>query len=395
MRRVRAFQTSGFGLEHRVVLSSSATATAAVATAADVAANQVALSAFGEDVQQGSQSTLTIDFGTQAASGPNSAATVVLPAVAYSASLGFGWLSNAGKVEIQNGVASGRSGDFEVDVPPGTYDVTITPAASANISSGSEVTAFARGNTLGGPEAFFSDPGPAHPVTLQTQVFPTGAGNGLTVAMNGGFALASVQITPVHVDGAVGPFTPTQPAPPAGAALDLSGAHGHVSISGTAQSSVLVPESGTITWDPKNGAAEGQSANTLENWALEFPQSVQGRALNDASAATVTGTIATTSNASVKNTAGMITIKTPKGHLKLTVSGPAGTAVPFSQLSSPVPLTYHIDGGTGAFRGAKGSGTVDVNMTLTGQSVEGVVTKGVLDPSLAEGMVTFRIHTGT
>ena len=33
-------------------------------------------------------------------------------------------------------------------------------------------------------------------------------------------------------------------------------------------------------------------------------------------------------------------------------------------------------------------------MTLTGQSVEGSVTDGVLDPSLAEGVLTFTFQTG-
>jgi hypothetical protein len=393
MRRVRAFKPSCLGLERRVVLSSSVTAAAAAATAGNAAANQAALSAFAREVQQGGLRALTVNFGTPAASSPPG--TVVLPAAAYSASLGYGWLSNPSAVQIQDGVASGRSADFEIDVPPGTYDVTVSPVASPNISAGSEVTAFSTGNTIGGPGAFFADPGPAQPVTLRTQVFQTGAGNGLTVAMDGGFAVGSVQITPVQAAGAMGPFTLRQPAPPAGAGLSLSGAHRHSSISGTAQASVFIPEGGTITWDPKNGAAQTQSANTAENWALEFPPTVQGGDLNTTAGASVSGVIDTISNASIKNTGGTLTIHTPQGRLQLVVKGPARTALPFDDLTRSVALTYKIHGGTGAFRGAKGSGTVDVNMTMTGQSVEGTVTEGVLNPSVAEGVLTFTFQTGT
>jgi hypothetical protein len=77
------------------------------------------------------------------------------------------------------------------------------------------------------------------------------------------------------------------------------------------------------------------------------------------------------------------------------VKGPANTAVPFDELSSSVTLTYQVRGGTGAFRDAKGSGSVDLNLTLTDQSVEGTVTDGALDPSIAEGTITLSFHPGT
>ena len=98
-------------------------------------------------------------------------------------------------------------------------------------------------------------------------MFQSGAGNGLSIALDGGFAVESVQITAVQAGEVVGPFTPTGAAPSATGAVDVSGGRGHLSISGVAQSSVLVPEGGTITWDAKNGAAEMPSTNTLDNWA--------------------------------------------------------------------------------------------------------------------------------
>ena len=51
--------------------------------------------------------------------------------------------------------------------------------------------------------------------------------------------------------------------------------------------------------------------------------------------------------------------------------------------------------GTGTFGGAKGSGFVDVSMTPTDQSVEGTVTTGALDPSVALGTLSFTFHPGS
>jgi hypothetical protein len=390
---LRNFRPALVGLETRVVPSGAAATAATVSAAGDPAANEAALSAFAGELQEGRTPTLTVDFGTPIASQP--AGTVVIPLAAYSSSLGYGWLSNPSKLQIQNGAVSGRSGDFEIDVPPGIYDITIAPATSSNISAGSQVTGFAAANTLGGPGAFFADNGPAKPVTLRTPVLQGGAGNGLIIAMDRGFAVQSVQITPVDVAGASGLFTPAQTAPTIGMPLNISGASGHPSIGGTAHSSVLIPESGTITWDPKNGGAEIESAESQSNWYLLFRQPVQGGAANIPSTASVTGDINAMSNTSQRSTSGTLAIHTPEGRINLSVKGQANTAVPFDDLSSSVPLTYTVRGGTGVFRHAKGSGAVELNMTLTEQSVEGIVTGGVLDPSIALGTITLTFQPGT
>ncbi len=390
MRRLRKFRPACLGLEGRVVPSGTA---ATMGAAGDPAANKAILTAFANQVREGLAPTLTVDFGTPAASEPTG--TVVMPDAAYSSSLGYGWLSNPGKLQIQNGAVTGRSGNFEIDVPPGTYDIQISPAASSNISAGSAVTAFAAGNTLGEPGVFFDDPGPAAPVSLRTSVLQSGAGNGLDIAMSGGFAVTSVQITPVQVSAPVGLFTPVASAPPLGTTLSVSGAGRRPSISGTSQSTVLVPESGTITWDPKNGASTIESADSQQNWYLDFRQPVQGGAPNVPSTASVTGLISTMSNVSQSSTSGTLTIHTPEGRLDLSVKGPVDTAVQFDELSSSVPLTYKVRGGTGAFRDARGSGSVDLNLTLTDQSVEGIVTDGALDPSIAEGTITVTFQPGT
>jgi hypothetical protein len=109
----------------------------------------------------------------------------------------------------------------------------------------------------------------------------------------------------------------------------------------------------------------------------------------------VTGLVDTMSNVSQSSTTGTLTIHTPHGRLNLSVKGPTHTAVPFDELLSSVPLSYTTRGGTGAFRSAKGSGSVDLNVTLIDQSVEGTVTGGVLHPSIALGTVTLTFHPGT
>ncbi len=388
-RRRRRVRPDSLGLEERVVLSGSGAASAAVASAGAPASNLAALAAFGEQARQGLTPTLTVRFGEATAS----AGTLVLPDASYSAGLGYGWLSNPGKITIRDGVATGRSGDFELDVPPGTYDVTVTPAASRDRGLDSQVTAFAAGDTLGGPGAFFSEP--PHAMTLRTTVLQAGAGNGLIVALNQGFAVRSIQVVPVPNAGPAALFTSIQPATAPGTGLDVSLSGRQVSIGGTAEAPVLLPESGTITFDPQDGAPLEPSANSPHNWALDFTRAAQQGIPNaPANNPTVGGIISAISNVSIRNTGGTLDINTPNGRVELVVHGPADTAVPFSDLTSSVALTYKVHGGTGVYRDAEGTGTVDVNLTLADQSVEGTVTGGAVDPSAAEGSLTLTFHAG-
>jgi hypothetical protein len=397
MRRLRAFRPACAALEERVVLSAAAATAAAVAPAGDPSANEAALSAFGQAVKQGTAPTLTVDFGTPSASQP--AGTVVMPAGAYSSNLGYGWISHFDPTQILDGAATGAAGDFEIDVPPATYDVTIAPATSSpSLSTGSQVTAFAADNPLGGPGAFFEDPGPG-PVTLRTTVFRSGANDGLNIAMDGGFAIQSVQVTPVPVTGAIGLFTPTQPAPAAGPALHIYRAGGKLAISGTAQSSIQLPESGTMTWNqkldqPESGSVNVPTADVQDNWNIGFPETTQYGDPNTQSRAPVTGVLEAIAGPTEVGTGGTFFLNTARGRLKLGVKGPANTALPYDELSSSMPLTYKIRGGTGAFRNASGSGTLDLDVTATDQSVEGTVTNGTFHPAVAEGTITLTFRPG-
>lgn len=387
MRRLRAFRPACAVLEGRIVLSGSA---AAVASAGGPGGNVAALAAFAQQVRQGQAPTLTVDFGTPSDASP--AGTIVMPAASYSPGLGYGWISDPGEVKVRGGVATGRSGDFEIDVPPGTYDVTVTPQAARDHDLNSLVTAFAAGDATGGPGAFFSDP--PHAVTVRTTVLQSGPGGGLTVALDGGFAVRSVRVTPVPGSGSVGIFTPAQPAPAPGPGLDVSLAGRRLSIDGTAQAPVLLPEGGTVTFDPATGAPSESSANDLHNWALDFTKAAQAGIPGASSTPTVGGILSAVSNVSIRTTSGTLDINTPQGRAVLVVHGPAGTAVPFDELASSVALTYSVRGGTGAYRGATGSGTVDVELTPVDQTVAGSVTGGIVTPSAAEGILTFTFNPG-
>ena len=72
------------------------------------------------------------DLGT--ATSPCATGYTAVPVVAYSAALGYGWLSTSGISAIDRGTSnpltrafhSGTSGTFEVAMPNGTYQVTPT-----------------------------------------------------------------------------------------------------------------------------------------------------------------------------------------------------------------------------------------------------------------------------
>jgi len=87
-----------------VVPSGASSAAAAVASAGNSAASQAAVSAFAEEVPQGLAPTLTGDFGIPATSEPGR--TVVMPDAACSSSLGYGWLSSPGKLQIQYSIGT-------------------------------------------------------------------------------------------------------------------------------------------------------------------------------------------------------------------------------------------------------------------------------------------------
>ncbi len=55
----------------------------------------------------------------------------------------------------------------------------------------------------------------------------------------------------------------------------------------------------------------------------------------------------------------------------------------------PLRLRGAVRGGTGEFRDAKGNGTVAVKLSVLDQSVDGTLAKGEVDPSVAEGTLTF------
>ena len=92
---------------------------------------------------------------------------------------------------------------------------------------------------------------------------------------------------------------------------------------------------------------------------------------------------------------GDVDINTSRGQLRLFVKNPSDTGLPLDSLATPTTLAYTVQGGTGSYRGATGSGTVDVSLTPTAESVEGIVNNGVLEPTDIAGTFTLTFHPGT
>ncbi len=89
---------------------------------------------------------------------------------------------------------------------------------------------------------------------------------------------------------------------------------------------------------------------------------------------------------------GGVDLNTPQGQLRLGVENPGQTGLDWSALETPTSLTYTVHGGTGAYRGATGSGTVAVSFTPTAESIEGIVSNGVLEPTDVAGTVTLNFQ---
>ncbi len=67
-----------------------------------------------------------------------------------------------------------------------------------------------------------------------------------------------------------------------------------------------------------------------------------------------------------------------------SLEAPEGRVV----LSAVANFNYTVRAGPGAYRGATGSGTVTMTFTPTGESIEGIVNYGVLEPADVAGTVT-------
>jgi hypothetical protein len=184
-----------------------------------------------------------------------------------------------------------------------------------------------------------------------------------------------------------------------------TGLEGRFVLSGSGATAAVVASAGdaasnqaalsAFAEEAQQGPSPTPSRNNPHNWGLVFTKAAQSGIPDAPSDPPVGGVLSAVSKVSIKNTGGLLDINTPQGQVELGVHGPADTALPFAELLSPVALTDKVHGGTGAFQGIKGSGTVDVELTPTGQSTEGTVTQGVLTPSDAEGTLTFTFNPGT
>ena len=109
------------------------------ASAGAAASSRATVASFAKQVRDGLSPTLTIDFGSQTT--PTPAGTINVPVVRYSSGLGYGWRGAAssamgpiGRLKASDGAIAGSNSDFEIDLPRGTYDVTVNLAAAANLA---------------------------------------------------------------------------------------------------------------------------------------------------------------------------------------------------------------------------------------------------------------------
>src|SRR5262249_28720425 len=172
-----------------------------------------------------SQTTFHLDLGTS--SSPVASGYQRVPLVNYSAAQGFGWQSTSGLSAVnRNGSAltrdfhSGPSGTFLVDLPNGTYNVTLTmgdaKATHDHVNVSAEgASVVSNLTTLAGQFAQ-----PTFQVTvadgqLTLDLVDTG-GSGSTFALNG------IDITPVGTNAVVANAGADQTAKE-GAAVQFSG----------------------------------------------------------------------------------------------------------------------------------------------------------------------------
>jgi hypothetical protein len=380
MNRRRGFGPRSLeALEGRVVLS-AVTNSAAVA-----ASGRATVAAFASQVRDGLTPTLTVNFGSQTTPAP--AGTINVGVVPYSAGQGYGWqrasswaVGPLSQLHATDGMITGKNSDFEIDLPKGTYDVTINLASQANPSSPlTQLEAYSRGNQQA-PDDYVHPTTPPT-VTLRATMTRDAPNDGLQVGLTYGFAIRSIQITPDPQLAGSGPYSEVQAAPANSSSIQVSPSNNQVAIAGTAQVGAL------------------DINNIPGNWNLNFPETQRDsyfRGLSSGkNAPDVEGALESVPAFIPAWGAGMggsVDLNTPQGQLRLSVQNPDHTGLDWSALETPTILSYTVQGGTGAYRKATGSGTVTMTFTPTAESIEGIVNNGELEPTDVAGTVSLNFQ---
>ncbi len=360
-------------------------AVAATPTAAST--DRATVASFANEVRDGLSPTLTVDFGSQTT--PTQVGTINVGVVPYSAGRGYGWrgaaswaIGRLSQLKATDGAITGKNSDFEIDLPKGTYDVTLNLAAEANPAPLTEIQVYSQGNQQAPLD--YVHPTTPQQVTLRATVTRDAPNHGLQVGLNYGFAIQSIQITPDPQLVGSGAYSETQAAPATSSSIQVSSSNNQVAITGTAQVAAL------------------DINNIPGNWNLNFPETQRDsyfRGLtNGKGAPAVEGALESVPAFIPAWGAGMggnVDLNTPQGQLHLGVDNPGHTGLDWSALESPTTLTYTVQGGTKAYRGATGSGTVAVSFTPTAESVEGIVNNGVLEPTDVAGTFTLTFDPST
>jgi hypothetical protein len=189
---------------------------------------------------------------------------------------------------------------------------------------------------------------------------------------------------PVQELAASGPYSSTQAAPATSSDIQVSPSNSQISVAGTSQVAALAIYNGPGVWTlsfQETTRHSNHNFTTSRRGAPALEGAIQSIISFDPGTTPIAG--------------GGIDINTPQGQLRLGVTYPGDTGLPLGSLATSTTLTYTVRGGTVSYRGASGSGTVDVSLTPTAESVEGIVNNGVLEPTDVAGTFTLTFHPGT
>lgn len=399
------FRPSVMALEGRLVLSAASSA----------GATNAILSAFQADVLRGVDSTLVFDFGP--GSSPVAPGAIGVGTALFSAKVGFGW--SGGRTQVRGiravdrhtvdpltrdfvettGRRSTTSPGFGVEVPDGLYDVTFVLGDPARARGPVSVEAGGGGHPNGGPVAngIATGAGETRRVTLRAIAENGQLDLGLVFPRGSGGALDAVEIRPVLHGAPVLRIAPTLP-PGSGRGVKPASLPAPVPVvldGGTPDdptihlSGVAVSPAHIVVGDPPD-----------DSWILgiheppgDDPNQIVPTPIGPGSLS-LDGIIYSGPPQPGQTHWGSLTLADARGQVTLDLETPGSVSTDPADAPVPTRLDYTVRSGTGVYRAAKGSGTVELALSMTSHGPQGVVQDGKLSPTNWYGTAALTFPSG-